>query len=158
MPYAIIAKGKYKTDFPDFFIPGLFHNPKINIEYFLTDDYHSLWKYWSSYQKAPKYFFERESEELKNFLEKKNIKFDDMFKVEENTLPMIYKFIVKNEVSPQTILYLDQVLDFINPLEKKITENVFYPILNRRLGKMKSFLVNQESGNLKKILKDVFFS
>ena len=81
-----------------------------------------------------------------------------MFKVEENTLPMIYKFIVKNEVSPQTILYLDQVLNFVNPLEKKITENVFYPILNRRLGKMKSFLVNQESGNLKKILKDVFFS
>jgi len=157
IPYALIAKGKYKTDFPDFFIPGLFQNPKINIEYFLTDDYNALWKYWTSYQKAPKYFFERELEEIKNYLEKKNNGFNEIFKIEENTLPMIYKFIIKNEVSPQTVLYIDQVLNFINPLESKISEKIFYPILNQRLNKMKAFIKNQETSFLKKIMKNVFF-
>lgn len=156
VPYAIIAKGKYKTDFPDFFIPGLFHNPKMKIELFLTDDYYSLWKYWMSYQKAPKYFFERELEELKSYLEKKDYKFNDMFSVEENTLPMIFKFIVKSQVSPQTILYLNQVLDFFDKLEKHITEKIYYPILNKRLFKMRAFLKNQDSDNLKKIIKSVF--
>ena len=71
VPYTMIAKGKYKTDFPDFFIPGLFQNPKSNIENFLTEDYILTWKYWESYQRAPDYFFERELLEIQNYLEKK---------------------------------------------------------------------------------------
>ena len=158
IPYALIAKGKYKTDFPDFFIPGLFHNPKISIEYFLTDDYNSLWKYWVSYQKSPKYFFERELEEIKTYLNKKNKCLNEIFKVDENALPMIYRFIIKNEVSPQTVLYMDQALDFVNPLENKISEKILYPIINQRLNKMKLFLRKQETDSLKKIMKNVFFS
>ena len=156
VPYSIIAKGKDKKDFPDFFIPGLFHNPKIKIEYFMSEDYVSSWKYWTSYQNSPKYFFEKELNEIKLYLERKKSNMNTMFLIEENTVPMIYKFIIKSQVSPQTILYLDQVLNFSKIMEERVSENVLFPIINQRLKKMKTFLKEQETTSLKNIVKEIF--
>jgi len=157
-PYAMIAKGKRKDDFPDFFIPGIFQNPKAKIEHFLSEDYISVWKYWVSYQNAPKYFFERECIELREHIEKKKIQFDEMFRIKERELPLIYKLIVKNQVSPQTIFYLNQVLSFYDRINPKITENIFFPIIQKRLSKVETFVKPREKGELKKIVRDVFCS
>ena len=158
VPYSMIAKGKYKTDFPDFFIPGLFQNPKSNIENFLSEDYIRTWKYWESYQRATQYYFERELLEIQNYLEKTKLKFDSMFLIKENEMPVIYKFIVKNQVSPQTLLYLDQVIGFIDRIDFRITEKILFPKVQNRLKKLKTFLKPKEKENLKKIVQEVFCS
>jgi hypothetical protein len=158
VPYSMIAKGKYKTDFPDFFIPGLFQNPKSNIENFLSEDYIRTWKYWESYQRATQYYFERELLEIQDYLEKSKLKFDSMFLIKENEMPVIYKFIVKNQVSPQTLLYLDQVIGFIDQIDSYITEKILFPKVQNRLKKLKTFLKPKEKENLKKIVQEVFCS
>ena len=158
VPYTLIAKDKRKDDFPDFFIPGIFQNPKANIENFLADDYISNWKYWVSYQRSPKYFFERELIELREYLEKRQIKTDEIFSISQNELPMIYKFIVKNQLSPQTFLYLDHVFNFSKRMDSKITEKIFYPIVTQRLRKLETFLKPRKQEELKKIVKGVFFT
>lgn len=158
VPYSMIAKGKYKTDFPDFFIPGLFQNPKSNIENFLSEDYIRTWKYWESYQRATQYYFERELLEIQDYLEKTKLKFDSMFLIKENEMPVIYKFIVKNQVSPQTLLYLDQVIGFIDRIDFRITEKILFPKVQNRLKKLKTFLKPKEKENLKKIVQEVFCS
>lgn len=156
VPYSMIAKGKRKDDFPDFFIPGLFQNPKIGINFFLTDDYISVWKYWVSYQKSPKYFFERELIDLREYLDKRNLQTDEIFRIKTNELPLIYKFIVKNQISPQTFLYLDKVFDFSKRMDLKISEKIYYPIVKARLSKLETFLKSKEREDLKKIVKNVF--
>lgn len=158
VPYSMIAKGKYKTDFPDFFIPGLFQNPKSNIENFLSEDYIRTWKYWESYQRATQYYFERELLEIQDYLEKTKLKFDSMFLIKENEMPVIYKFIVKNQVSPQTLLYLDQVIGFIDRIDFRITEKILFPKVQNRLKKLKTFLKPKEKENLKEIVQEVFCS
>lgn len=156
VPYTIISKGKLKTDFPDFFIPGLFHNPKMKIEYFMNDDYSKIWKYWKGYQLSPLYFLKEELSEIKSYLNNKNIEFNHLFKVSENELPLIYRFLVKSEISPQTILYMDQVLSFRPIFERKVTESIMYPKLETRIKKITNFVKTQETNRLKKIIKDVF--
>lgn len=158
VPYAIIAKGKYKKDFPDFFIPGLFKNPKMRIDYFITEDYNRFWAYWKSYQTSPKYFLDRELSELKPYMDKKGISFDKLFAVESNNLPIIYNLIVKDQVSPQTILYLDQVLNFSALFENKVTEKILYPKIKNRLKKIQTFVKPQQTNDLKKIIRNVFCS
>jgi hypothetical protein len=158
IPYSMIAKGKYKTDFPDFFIPGLFQNPKSNIENFLSEDYMNTWKYWISYQRAPQYYFERELLEVRDYLEKNKLKFDSMFSVKVNEIPIIYKFIVKNQVSPQTLLYLNQVIEFIDRIDSHITETILFPKVQNRLKKLRTFLKPKEKETLKKIVQEVFCS
>lgn len=158
VPYSMIAKGKYKTDFPDFFIPGLFQNPKSNIENFLSEDYINTWKYWISYQRAPQYYFERELLEVRVYLEKNKLKFDSMFSVKGNEIPIVYKFIVKNQVSPQTLLYLNQVIEFIDRIDSRITETILFPKVQNRLKKLRTFLKPKEKETLKKIVQEVFCS
>lgn len=158
VPYTIISKGKYKTDFPDFFIPGLFHNPKVNIDYFLTDDYVKLWKYWKSYQTSPMYFYKEELVEIERYISRKAYKFDKLFLVNDAELPLIYKLIIRHDVSPQTVLYMDQVLQFSKKFKSTVTEKVIYPKLSNRLVKLSHFLRPIESGDLKKITRDVFYS
>lgn len=154
--YSIIAKGKFKTDFPDFFIPGLFYNPKVRIDFFISENYFPLWKYWVSYQKSPRYFFENEIVDVKNYLDKKSYSFDDLFKVEKNTLPMVYKFVLRNQISPQTFLYLDQVLNFSHRISNEILEEIYYDKLTQRLNRLKTFLKDQETQTLKNIMRSIF--
>lgn len=156
IPYTIISKGKYKTDFPDFFIPGLFQNPKVNIEYFMNEDYLKIWKYWKSYQTSPIYFFKEELIEVESYLNNKQIDYNSLFKISENELPLLYKFLIKSQISPQTVIYLDQVLNFRKTFSRKVTENIMFPKLDKRIQKISSFIRNQDSDKLKKVVKEIF--
>ena len=107
-----IANGKKKKDFPNFFIPALFYNPKVTLTYFLTADYLTVWRGWQKYQSAPKHWFEQELLDIKTYLEKKNLKKEDLFSIREKEIPLLYKMIIRLEVSPQTVNYLNEVLNF----------------------------------------------
>lgn len=156
--YSVIANGKQKSDFPDFFIPALFFNPKVSLTYFTTEDYLSVWRYWNGYQQSPKYFFEQECFEIKKSLERKNLKKDDLFTIEDQQIPLIYKMLIRNEIFPQTVQYLDEVLSFSNKMEKKVTEKIYFPKLNKRLKKISYFTKPQNRTDLIKIARDVFFT
>ncbi len=157
MPYAMIAKNKKRTDFPTFFIPGIFQNPKMQIEFFLTADYISVWRYWLAYQNAPTYIFKQELCDIQKYLKSKNISFDEMFSVSSNELPIIYKLLVKSQVSPQTLLYLNQVLNF-NQIDSRITEKILFPKIKHRLKKLETFIHPKSKESLKKIVQEVFCS
>ena len=154
--YSAIAKGKKKKDFPEFFVPALFHNPKVTLTYFTTEDYSTVWRYWRAYQNSPKHFFELELSQIKNFLQKKNLKNESLFSVREQELPLIYKMIIRSEVSPQTVNYLDEVFGFRQILEKKVEEKILFPKLNQRLSKLSYFMEKQNREELKQIVKKVF--
>jgi hypothetical protein len=78
--------------------------------------------------------------------------------VNDAELPLIYKLIIRHDVSPQTVLYMDQVLNFSKKFKSTVTEKVIYPKLSNRLEKLSHFLKPIESGDLKKITRDVFYS
>lgn len=157
IPYAMIARDKRQTDFPTFFLPGIFQNPRMRIEQFLTADYISVWRYWLAYQNAPSYLFEQELNAIQNYLKLKNISFDELFTVSDNELPKIYKFLVRQEVSPQTIVYLNQVLNFYQ-INSSIQEKILFPKLEHRLKKLETFIRFKSKENLKKIVQKVFCS
>jgi len=154
--YSAIAKDKKKKDFPEFFVPALFHNPKVTLTYFTTEDYSTVWRYWRAYQNSPKHFFELELSQIKNFLQKKNLKNENLFSVKEQELPLIYKMIIRSEVSPQTVNYLDEVFGFHQVLEKKIEEKILFPKISQRLSKLSYFMEKQDREELKQIVKKVF--
>ena len=81
-----------------------------------------------------------------------------MFSVKGNEIPIIYKFIVKNQVSPQTLLYLNQVIEFIDRIDSRITETILFPKVQNRLKKLRTFLKPKEKETLKKIVQEVFCS
>ena len=154
--YSSIANGKKKKDFPNFFIPALFYNPKVTLTYFLTADYLTVWRDWQKYQSAPKHWFEQELLDIKTYLEKKNLKKEDLFSIREKEIPLLYKMIIRLEVSPQTVNYLNEVLNFKKIMEKKVDETILFPNINQRLNKLSYFMKQQEKAKLENIVKKVF--
>lgn len=156
--YDVIAKGKMKTDFPSFFIPAIFNNPNTSLDYFISEDYHAVWHYWNGYQNSPLYYFKTELNGIKEYVKKRNLEFDDLFHVKSQNIPLIYKLVIINEISPQTIVYFDQVLNFNSILEEKIKDEIFFPKLNFRIKKLQEFIKPVSNENLKTIMKEVFLS
>ena len=154
--YSAIAKGKNKKDFPDFFVPALFHNPKVTLTYFTTEDYSAIWRYWNAYQNSPKHFFELELLQVKNYLQKKNLTNESLFSVKGQEIPLLYKMLIRSEVSPQTLNYLNEVFEFQSTLEKHVEERILFPKINQRLSKLAYFVKKQDSKELKNIVKDIF--
>ena len=64
--------------------------------------------------------------------------------------------IIRSEVSPQTVNYLDEVFGFRQVLEKKVEEKILFPKLNQRLSKLSYFMEKQNREELKQIVKKVF--
>lgn len=154
--YSTIANGKKKTDFPNFFVPALFYNPKISLTYFITADYLTVWRDWQKYQSAPRHWFEQELLDVKTYLEKKKLKKEDLFIAREKEIPLLYKMVIRLEISPQTVNYLNDVLDFKKTMEKKVNETILFPNINQRLSKLSFFMKQQERTKLESIVKKVF--
>ena len=154
--YSAIAKDKKKKDFPEFFVPALFHNPKVTLTYFTTEDYSTVWRYWKAYQNSPKHFFELELLQIRKTLQQKNLKNEALFSAKGQEIPLLYKMLIRSEISPQTVNYLDEVFEFRQYMEKNIEERILFPKINQRLSKLLYFMKDQNKTNLKNIVKDVF--
>ena len=154
--YFAIAKGKNKKDFPDFFVPALFHNPKVTLTYFTTEDYSTVWRYWKAYQNSPKHFFELELLQVKDYLRKKNLANEDLFSSKKQEIPLLYKMLIRSEISPQTVNYLDEVFKFQTALNQHVEEKILFPKINQRLSKLSYFMKKQDQVELKNIVKSIF--
>ena len=64
--------------------------------------------------------------------------------------------LIRSEISPQTVNYLNDVFDFRTQLEKCVSERILFPKINQRLSKLAYFMKKQEQVDLKKIVREVF--
>ena len=64
---------------------------------------------------------------------------------------------MKDQVSPQTLLYLNQVLNF-DQIDSRITEKILFPKIKHRLKKLETFIRPKSREDLKKVVQEVFCS
>jgi hypothetical protein len=105
------------------------------------------YKEWSKKIQSLSYLFKEEVESLFN---SKN--FDEMFKIEGNKHPKIFKQHLMGNISLETLLILDKILGFKNNFDKKLEDPV-WELTSMKLRKYSSFL-NIDVFRYKKILKE----
>lgn len=156
--YDKIAKGKLKEDLSIFFVPAMFINPNVDLDYFQTEDYNDVWRYWKGYNETPNYFFKRECSDILDILTKKSLGRDSLFQVKPKQLPMIYKLIVQDKISPMTLLHMDSVLGFHKAVSSQVDEKILFPKLKMRLDKIKTFIqADIDNEAFSRIVKETFF-
>ena len=64
--------------------------------------------------------------------------------------------LIRSEISPQTVNYLNEVFDFKLYLNEHVEDKILFPKINQRLGKLSFFMKTQEQVDLKNIVKEVF--
>ena len=66
--------------------------------------------------------------------------FNDLFKVEDGQHPKLLVLFMQKEVTMETMVILNNIFDFIRIWDKKISDDIIYPKISRKIRKYGSFL------------------
>jgi len=66
--------------------------------------------------------------------------FNDLFKVEDGQFPKLLVLFMQNDVTLETMVILNNIFDFIKIWDKKISDDIIYPKVSRKIRKYGSFL------------------
>ena len=78
------------------------------------------------------------TEDLQKIATKDN--FNDLFKVEEGQHPKLLVLFMQKEVTMETMVILNNIFNFIKIWDKKISDDIIYPKISRKIRKYGSFL------------------
>lgn len=66
--------------------------------------------------------------------------FNDLFKVEDGQFPKLLVAFLQKDVTIETMVILNNIFDFIRIWDKKISDDIIYPKVSRKIRKYGSFL------------------
>jgi len=91
--------------------------------------------------------------EIKRYLDKFEVSFDDIFKVDGINHPVILKMGLSNTISLETVAVLDMILDFASNIDKSLNDPLWNDY-SRLIKKYKPFL-EVDTNKQKKIIIDI---
>lgn len=83
--------------------------------------------------------------------------FNDLFKVEDGQFPKLLVLFMQNEVTLETMVILNNIFDFIKIWDKKISDDIIYPKMSRKIRKYGSFL-NVNVNKYKSLTKETLLA
>lgn len=114
----------------------------------LDENAEETYKKWLKYQQSITYNFTNEINKLLT-------NFEDNLIVKDGQHPSLLKQYRRGDVSIETILIIDDIVNFFPYWDKSIEDNVLWPSVKMKMLKYKPFL-SFDSGKCKKILEDHF--
>jgi hypothetical protein len=78
------------------------------------------------------------TEDLHKIVTKNNL--NNLFKVEDGQFPKLLTLFMQNEVTLETMVILNNIFNFIQIWDKKISDDIIYPKISRKIRKYGSFL------------------
>jgi len=66
--------------------------------------------------------------------------FNDLFKVEDGQFPKLLVAFLQKDVTIETMVILNNIFDFIRIWDKKISDDIIYPKISRKIRKYGAFL------------------
>lgn len=100
-------------------------------------DRYTLWK---KRIESMSYTFEKEVAKLCSLCHNKNINFSELFVVSNSQHPYILKMYLRQDVSIETLVILDQLKPYTNNLDIELADDVVWPDVSRIIKKYTPFL------------------
>jgi hypothetical protein len=113
----------------------------------LDDKSNDTYLHWLSRTQAITYVFQNELESISE-------DFISHFKVKDGQYPALLKLFKQNKISPETLVILNDILNFFPYWDEKISDEHIWPKIKTRLLKYKPFMVYNKN-NMKKQVKNV---
>jgi hypothetical protein len=132
-----------------FYVANLLKNPKLWPGELLTEDCDSEYKLWSKAQQSLTYIFEQDLNHLFDLVDKP----DELLKVVDGQYPLLYNQYLQDSIYLETVIILDDVLNFFPMWEKKIDDDIVFPDFLFKCRKYKPFL-HYDKVKFKNLLKD----
>lgn len=138
------------TYLEEFLVSNFIHDPKVWIGELLSDSAEDTYKEWKRKQESMSYVFRTEIEFLSEYDTKE--KLNQFFDVpKDGTHPKIFLMLMRKEISTETYLILDSILNFSKKYDRIYTDPL-YKEVSTRCKKYQPFL-NLDIQKQKKSLK-----
>jgi hypothetical protein len=95
---------------------------------------------WKKRIESLSYTFEKEIQKVQHFSEKNNLKFQDCLVSIKSQHPYIIKMYLRGDVSIETLVILNQLINFTTSLDEQLVGDLVWPDISRIIKKYSPFL------------------
>lgn len=128
------------TDVKNFFVANLFEKPKCWIGDLNTQEGDDVYKKWQKRNQSLTYVFEQDIIRLFNEVKVLN----DILDVKDGQEPILLKQVYYGNVTPETLIILDKLLNFRQTWLSKIHDDIVFPEFIFKCKKYEPFLSYEE--------------
>ena len=127
---------KYRDDeMVPFLVANFVHSDDNWTKSLLEDEAEETYKDWKRTTDSMSKIY---VEDLQKIATKET--FNDLFKVEDGQFPKLLVTFLQKDVTIETMVILNNIFDFIRIWDKKISDDIIYPKVSRKIRKYGSFL------------------
>jgi hypothetical protein len=148
--YEKLAKKFGDEDLKKFFIANFLQNENVWVQDLLSQEAYENFVKYNTKSQSLSYMFEGE---LISIFNEDNHKL--LFKSKMDDLPLLLKKMLRNEVSLETVLIMNEFLHFLPKWEENIKDEFVWPKVKLKLFKYRSFLVYDKSKFKKTFIETV---
>jgi hypothetical protein len=148
---------KHKKDLLYFLVSNIIEDNDIWIGDLLSEQAEKRFMNWKRRVESLKYNFKKDMGVIRDYMDKHDISFDDVFRVSNSDHPVIFKLLMTDDISLESFVILDQCIKFISRLNKKLVDDPIWSMYNEKIIKYSRF-VNINTSEYRDILKSIFIS
>jgi len=108
---------------------------------------------WKKRIQSLTYVFSEDIDNVIEFLNSRDMKFDDLFQVKANEHPILFRFLLEEMISLETFIILNEILNFFDQFDRDIDEDYVWSAWKDRCNNYNTFM-NFDIKKFKKILVD----
>jgi len=112
---------------------------------------------WQHRIQALTYNYKEDVDNMIRFLEDKNLKFENLFKMKSG-YPLLLRFLMQDMISIETFIILDAFLGFMDRFDNEIDDDIIWPNWKYKAIAYKSFLNISNTVKFRTILKEKIIS
>jgi len=127
---------KYRDDeMVPFLVANFVHSDDNWTKSLLEEEAEQTYREWKRVTDSMTKIYE---EDLRRIATKET--FNDLFKIDDGQFPKLLNLFMQKEVTIETMVILNNLFDFIKIWDKKISDDIIYPKVSRKIRKYGSFL------------------
>lgn len=108
---------------------------------------------WKKRIQSLTYTYSEDIDNIIEFLNERELKFDDLFQVKDNEHPILFRFLLQEMISKETFIILNDILGFFDQFDRDIDETYIWIAWRDRCNNYNSFM-NFDIKKFKKMLVD----
>jgi hypothetical protein len=139
----------------DFLVSNFLHNEKIWVGNLLDEKHLEVYKSWQKKQQSLSYVLRSDFSTILSFIDNHNVTFDTLFDMRDNELPLLLQLQQEDTIQVETSIVMDKVLGFFRRWDKKVEDDIFYPIVRKRIKKYEGF-IDYDISKAKTLMKEIF--
>jgi len=144
-----------QNDILGFFVSNFLFDSNRWVKSLTGQDGNDVYTDWKRRNDSFEYYFRSDCVLIANDFADKRISFDDGFSVFNGQHPRFFQLVLSKKISYESAVVFNQIVSFSKSWDKKITEQVVWPVHSKRLAKYEQFVKYNRTA-IKLILKEIF--